>query len=171
MDDKRQILAALKKEFDEWEELLRSLSEEQITARRMPADLSIQDVLAHLMTWQQRSIARLEAGLQGRESVDLGWPEGLDPESEEDLEQVNAWIHETHLDEPWTQTYRDWEQGYLRLLELGEAVPERDLFDPQKYPWLGGSTLAQVLLGSYDHHHREHLEPLREWLREQDWDQ
>lgn len=166
MDDKKQILAALKQEFDDWEELLGGLSEEQITARRMPADLSIQDVMGHLMSWQQRSIEKLEAGLQAREPVFPGWPAGLDPESEEDLEPVNAWIHATHLDESWKQTYRDWEQGFLRLIELGEAVPEKDLLDPEKYPWLGGGALADVLLGSYDHHHVEHGEPLREWLRQ-----
>ena len=53
-------------------------------------------------------------------------PDRLDPDNEENLEKINAWIHETHLNEPWTQTYRDWEQGYLRLLELGEAVPEKE---------------------------------------------
>lgn len=37
--------------------------------------------------------------------------------------------------------------------------------DSNRYPWLKGYALSDVLIGSYDHHHEEHLGPLLEWLR------
>jgi hypothetical protein len=46
--------------------------------------------MAHLMAWQQRSLARLEAALQNRQPQFPGWSETLDPESDADLDQVNA---------------------------------------------------------------------------------
>ena len=63
MNDKQRVLTMLREEFKSWEQLLASLSEEQITAPQLPANWSIKDVIAHLRAWQQRSIARLEAAL------------------------------------------------------------------------------------------------------------
>ena len=61
MTNKSEILAMLRSEFDHWEEVLNSLSVEQITAPKFISEWSIQDTVAHLMAWQKRSIARLEA--------------------------------------------------------------------------------------------------------------
>lgn len=167
VNDKQQILTTVREEFNRWEALLAGLSEEEITARRLPANLSIKDVMAHLMAWQQRSIARLEAALLDREPEFPEWPEGLDAESDDDVDQVNAWIYETHRDRPWSSVYQDWREGYLRFMELGEAIPEKDLLDPERYDWMEGRPVGLVLQSSYEHHHEEHLGPLLAWLREQ----
>lgn len=166
MDDKKQILSKLKEEFNRWEALLASLNEEQITVPQLPSNLSVKNVIAHLMAWQQRSIARLEAALLDREPAYPRWPAGLDPESEENLEQINAWIYETYRDQPWSSVQRAWRAGFLRFLELGEAIPEKDLLEVGKYSWLREYPLIAVLQGSYAHHHEEHLEPLLAWLRQ-----
>ena len=70
----------LNEEFNRWEHLLAGMSEEQITAPQLPANLSIKDVIAHLRAWQQRSIARLEAALLDREPEFPRWPEELVPD-------------------------------------------------------------------------------------------
>jgi hypothetical protein len=59
-----------------------------------------------------------------------------------------------------------WRDGFLRLLELAAAIPEQDLLDTKKYPWLKGYALFDVLKGSYEHHHIDHLEPLQAWLQQ-----
>ena len=48
MNEKEHILTALRDQFNRWEELLASMSEEQITAPHLPSDWSIKDVIAHL---------------------------------------------------------------------------------------------------------------------------
>jgi hypothetical protein len=164
MNDKKHILKMLKEEFLRWEELLDSMSEEQITDPRLPSHLSIKDVVAHLRAWQQRSIARMEAALQNRLPEFPGWPTTLDPESEDDLEQTNAWIYETNWDIPWSRVYADWREGYLHFMALTEEIGETDLQDPDRYAWLEGQPLSLVLTSSYEHHHEEHLEPLLAWL-------
>jgi hypothetical protein len=63
MMDKRDILQMLREEFDRWEELLADMSEEQIIDPQLPSRLSVKDVIAHLWSWHQISIARMEAGL------------------------------------------------------------------------------------------------------------
>lgn len=168
MADKREIMDQVRGEFERWEELLEGLQDQQITDRLLPADLSIKDVVAHLMAWQQLSLARLEAGLEHRTPQFPAWPPDLDPESDEDLDQVNAWIHEKYLDEPWSIVYQQWRDGFRRFMELGEAIPEADLMTPGRYAWMEGEPLSLVLTASYEHHHVEHLLPLMEWLQERD---
>jgi hypothetical protein len=67
MNMKEHILAALREQFDRWEELLASFSEEQVTIPSFDLNWSIKDVIAYLWAWQQISIARVEGGLQNRE--------------------------------------------------------------------------------------------------------
>ena len=165
MNMKDHILAALREQFNSWEELLASLSEEQITAPQLPSTLSIKDVIAHLRAWQQVSIARLEAALLDSEPKLPEWLAGLDPESEENRDRYNDWIYQAYHEQPWSSVHRIWREGFLRFLELGQAIPEDDLLAAGKYPWLEGYPLYAVLQGSYEHHD-EHLDPLLAWHRQ-----
>ncbi len=162
--DKQSILALLRAELERWEAMLARLPEEQITARRLPSGLSIKDGMAHLMAWQQRSIARLEAAQRDQAPDYQGWPTHLDPNSEADLDSINAWIHERYRDESWPRVYEGWREGFLRFLDLAEALPEAVLQDTGRFSWLHGYSLADTLASSYEHHHDEHLEPLQAWL-------
>jgi hypothetical protein len=91
-----------------------------------------------------------------------GWPAGLDPDAD-NVDAINAWIYESRHGAPWEEIHREWRERFLRLIELGEAMPEKDLMEAGKYPWIKGSALAAVLVGTYEHH-EEHLEPLGELL-------
>jgi hypothetical protein len=166
MDDKKQIMSMLKEEFDRWVELLAGLSEEQITDPSLPAYLSTKNVVAHLWAWQQRSIAWMEAALKDTEPDFPRWPETREPETDDDLDRMNAWIYETYRDKPWSSVYKDWRDGFLRFMELAEKVPEKDLLEPGRYGCLDGYPLTVVLEGSYEHHHIEHFEPLVAWLKQ-----
>ena len=163
MNDRNQIMAMLTEEFNRWEELLAGLSEAQIAAPELPGHWSLKDVIGHLRAWQQLSIARLEAAQRNQEPVLPDWLAGLDPDSEENLDQFNARIYAIYQQQPWPQVYQQWRDGFLRLLEVAEALPEAGLLDSEKYPWLNGYALIAVLEGTYEHHH-EHLEPLLAWL-------
>ena len=159
MNDKAQIIAALREEFNRWEGLLKGLSEEQITAANRVAEMSIKDIVAHLTVWQQINVARLEAVRQNKEPEYPKWHPEFDPESEEELAKINAMIYETRREQSWSDVHREWKERFLRFLELAESIPEKDLLEIGKYPWLKEYPLSAVLLGSYEHH-EEHLEPL-----------
>ncbi len=165
MSMKQHILTALREKLNDWEELLASLSEEQITAPLLPSPWSIKDVMAHLRAWQQRSIARVQAAQLNREPEFPKWVAGLDPDLEGSTDKINAWIYETNHERPWSSVHRDWREGFLRFLELGETIPEIDMLSAGRYPWLGAHALSFILIASYDHH-QEHFEKLRAWLGE-----
>ncbi|MEZ4860125.1 MAG: ClbS/DfsB family four-helix bundle protein [Caldilineaceae bacterium] len=159
MSMQTHILAALREEFEHWEKVLANLSEEQITRTLQPGELSIKDEIAHLWAWQQRSIARLDAGQNNEEPRLPQWLPGVSPESEENTDVINAYIYESFKDRAWSEVYEQWRSGFLQLLKLSEAIAEPALLDTGRYAWLNGYSLADVLLGTYDHH-QEHLDKL-----------
>ncbi|MEJ2711093.1 MAG: ClbS/DfsB family four-helix bundle protein [Anaerolineales bacterium] len=163
MNSKKKILNLLREEKNRWEDLLAGMSEEQIVAPNLPSHWSVKDVIAHLTAWQQITNARLQAALQNHEPEYPHWPEGLDHESEEDLDQINAWIFDTHHDQDWASVYRAWQDSFQHVLDYTEAIPESDLTEVGKYTWIEGYALSAVELGTYEHH-EEHLESLRALL-------
>ena len=166
MTNKPEILALLRDEFDRWEALLNNLTPEQITAPNFVSSWSIKDVLAHLMAWQLRSIARLEAAVLDNEPEFPSWSLELDPDFVDNPDQLNAWLFRFYRDDSWTSIHQGWKAGFQRFLELGQAIPENDLLDPKRFHWMNGQPLILVLQSSYDHHHAEHLEPLLALLRQ-----
>lgn len=167
MKDKQQILALLREELNRWEDVLAGLSNTQISTPHSQSIMSTKDVVGHLRAWQQVSNARLEAALDNSQPVYPDWLQGADPDSDEELDSFNARIYQTYHEQPWSSVYQVWHAGFQRLLELAEATPEQSLFDTEKYPWLNGYALVDVLQGTYEHH-QEHRDALLAWLQEQD---
>jgi len=158
MQDKAQIIAALRKIFGRWQDALAGMSEEQINAAIFDGGLSIKDVLAHLTIWQKISVARMEAAGKDREPDYPYWPtEEIDPESPEELNRLNAWIFETNHGRPWADIYQEWRDRFAYLLVLCEAFPEKELLEVDRYAWLKGYALAAVLVGTFEHHD-EHMD-------------
>ncbi len=165
MNMKDHTLAALKEEFDQWEALIASMTEEQLTTSLLPSAWSTKDVMGHLRAWQQRSIARVQAATLNREPEFPKWGADLDADSDDNTELINAWIYESYREQSWSTVYQKWREGFLRFLELAKKISEKDLLDAGKYSWLNGHALAFILIASYDHH-QEHLEKLQAWRRE-----
>lgn len=169
---KTHMLAALREEFDHWEKVLAKLTETQITTPPQPGELSLKDEIAHLWAWQQRSIARLEAGLNGADpKMPAWWPDATvtRPDATDAHEvitnQINAQIYATFSDHSWADVYEQWRTGFLHFLAIGAQIAEPTLLDADRFAWLSGYALADVLLGSYDHH-QEHLEKLLARLKQ-----
>lgn len=166
MNMKEHILAALREQFDRWELLLMSLSDEQLNAPHFDLGWSIKDVMAHLWAWQEISRARMEAGVIDQAPTYPKWMASMGEDWEENADRVNALIFEINHNGPWSEVHESWRAGFLRFLELGSLISERNLLDGDLYPWLKGYSLAFILVASYDHH-QEHLEKLTDWLHKQ----
>lgn len=162
MSDKQDMLRLLEAAFNRWEALLNGLSEAQIAASRLPNGWSVKDLTAHVMAWQQLSFARLEASRRGGEPVFPAWLGGADPEAE-DVDRVNARIYDLYREQLWPRVHEAWRNGFLKFLSLAREIPDTELVDREKYPWLNGHSLFDVLKGSYEHHHTDHFGALLAW--------
>lgn len=163
MKDKSQLIEELKNEFNRWEELVASLTEEQMIAILPSSRLSIKDLIAHLYAWQQVSVAQLEAALQNIEPGQPRWLAGTGPESETDRDFYNERIYLSFRDQPWPLVHETWKTGFLHFLELADATSENDLLEIGRFHWLREGVLADVLISSAAHHH-EHLELVLGWF-------
>jgi hypothetical protein len=165
MNDKQQILEKLIDIFNRWQELLTDLSEEQITQPLLPSTWTVKDIVAHLWAWQQASVARAEAALQGIEPRYPSWWEILGPDPNEDVDRTNAWLYDASKEKSWLDVYADWKAQFEHYLILTQQIPEKDLLEPGRYVWMGDYPLSASTIGSLDHH-QEHFETLTAWLQD-----
>jgi hypothetical protein len=159
MNTKNELLTFVRAEFAQWEALLGTLSEEQLTTPTFRPDFSIKHELAHLKVWQEISIARIEAGLHHTTPDYSGTP-AFTPDVDETPDILNQWTYEQYHEQSWYDVYTAWRDGFFRFIVLADALPESDLFETGKYTWLEGYTLADVFLWSCEHHleHREYVQ-------------
>lgn len=158
MSTKQELASDLRAVYNDWERLLSTAADKQLVSRRVTSKWTLQDLVAHLMAWQQISIARLEAAMAGRGPVLPAWLGGADPfHANDNVDEFNAKIYAIHKARPWPDVHRAWREGFARLLELAETIPEETLFDANRFSWLRGGALSDVLAGSCEHH-REHLD-------------
>ncbi len=159
MDLKKHILAALKEQLVVYRQWIEGVDDRQASLLLAPSIWDSRDVLTHCWFWQQRSIARMSAAVNSLEPVFIILPAGLEYSRNEDTEAINAWSVSEFRETDWTRVWMRWHNGYEQLLETAQKVPQAALLDPGRYPWMQGYPLANVLLGTYDHH-VEHLEQL-----------
>ena len=158
MSSKTVIFHRMTEEFNKWENLL-SRFDTNSCSQIVYENMTVKDILAHVMAWQQVSIARLEAGIEGREPIFPDWFTG-EPDSDLETNQVNSIIYEEHRNKEWEKIYKRWKDGFLRFIDLGEKISENDMFNTKKYAWLDGHSLFIVLDHSIQHH-KEHRDLLR----------
>ena len=158
MNSKQALTANLKTAYDDWERLLSTAADKQLFDRRVTSKWTLKDVVAHVMAWQQISIARLQAAMAGQDPEMPAWLGGSDPfHANEHVHDFNAKIYAIYHAQPWPEVHRAWREGFARFLELAEAIPEDALLESNRYSWLRGYALSDVLKGSCEHH-REHLD-------------
>jgi hypothetical protein len=165
MEQKQHILDELSNIFSRWQVLLASLSEEQIQTPLEPSTWTVKDIVAHLWSWQQASVARIEAALRGMQPVYPAWWQQRLPDPEEDVDGTNALLYQLSKDRPWKQVHAEWKAQFMHYLELTSRIPEEGFLTPGRYPWMGKYAIADSSTGSLDHH-KEHYETLTKWLRE-----
>ncbi|MDK2980168.1 MAG: hypothetical protein PWQ55_515 [Chloroflexota bacterium] len=166
MSMQAHMLIALREQMHDWQVVLEGAAQERAVMPLAGSDWSLKDVVIHLWAWQQRSLARLEAALNGGQPQFPDWPKQYSPDTDPSVDGLNAWIRDTYKDRTWEQARADWLAGYQRLIELAGRFAQRDLFDDERYPWMDRYPLAAVLTGTYDHH-LEHTGQLRAWQKEQ----
>lgn len=164
MDEKAQMIGALQEEFDRWDALLSPLNETQATTPLNEGGWSVKDIVAHLYAWQHVSIARLDAAVEHHAPNFPPAPPQFDLDTENDVNGINDWFHETYREWRWLEIYQSWRAEFMRYIDRASALSDEDLLDPARYPWMHGHPLAESLRGSHEHHHVDHFDEVRDWL-------
>ncbi len=132
------------------------LADDQLTESGVVGDWSVKDILSHLTAWEAELVKLLAQARQGRRPafLDLG-----------ETDTLNAkWRQEMKgrlLDQVWADFHGVRRQTLRQL----EALNDKDLADPKRYPWLGGKPLGQWIAEQTFEHEQEHLEHIRRWRK------
>jgi len=163
--NKQQLLDTIQNESREWEQFLGQVGEERMELPGATGKWSFKDVVAHLSTWQSNSLERLQAARYDMTPSAHFWPAGWDEENDHDLQKINNWIYEENCDRTLRDVLNESRQHFRELSELVRGFSDEQLFDPNRFVWMEGKPLADLV--SFSHFHEEHEPTLRQWLASQ----
>ncbi len=160
--DKTELLEALEGNRQEMIEMLEDLPDETLLQPGVVGEWSIKDILAHLTYWEGQAVTLLfqaQRGMAQPTTVHFG---------KESVDEVNRRWYEAGKERPLDRVWEDWVGVRKQLIRRVTDLTDKDLNDPQRFPWLEGQPLSQWILNDSVEHEEEHADQIREWLDRRD---
>jgi len=146
---RNQIIEAAQKERNALEELLASLTPEQITKPGTVGEWAIKDVLSHLFEWEDMVLKWYAAGVKGKTpavpSEEFNWAQ---------LPQLNHAIYLKHRDKALIDVLKTFRTSFKKIIKTIESIPEKELFTKGIYPWTRNNLLAAYFVSATSSHYR-----------------
>ena len=153
---KNALLGNILEGYNQFEGLLASLREEQMTVPEVNGPWSVKDNIAHLTAWHNYTLDQLE-GLQTGKEPPAFMP-GLTTEDEE-----NEQIYQQNKYRPLAEVLTDFRASYQRVYDTVQSMSEETLNAP--FPWrTGGNPVWPLIAGNTYEHYQEHGNIIRDWL-------
>jgi tetratricopeptide (TPR) repeat protein len=125
------------------------LSQEERAAAGEPGHWSAKDVKAHIVVWNDRLAAQLEAAARGEQ-----------PEQVQDFDEANRQIFEANRARSWGELL-NYEEGVTgRLAAAVDALSGEILDDPDGFEWTSGRPLWWRISFTAYYHALDHLSHL-----------
>ena len=160
--NKSALLEQIAREQAFWEQLLAEIGTQHMLEPGATGDWTFKDVVAHLNGWRRVTLARLDAAQHGHAPAAPPWPAELS--EDDDVDQINAWIEQANHDRPLQAVLDEYSDSFQHMRDAVTALSERELTELDRYPWIAGYALADVITHSFGHLHEEHEPVLRAWI-------
>ncbi len=161
---KSALLAEIRVERHTLDDLLRGLTNRQMTQRDVTAaGWSVKDILGHLIGWQQMNLTWYETGEWGDNPAvpapGLTW---------KDVRQLNERIYRRHRRRSLKAVLEDYDTFHNRMVDLIYNVSDSDLVRVGRYKWAGPTwTLSDFIRANTASHYRWACKHMRRWLTTQ----
>ena len=146
---KPQIIESAQKERAALEELLATLTPEQMTQPKLISEWAVKDVLSHLVEWEGMVMKWYAEGLKGKTpavpSEEYNWGQ---------LPQLNQAIFLKHRDKPLAEIMKTFKTSYKKIMKTIKEIPEKDLFTRKVYKWANNNPLAAYFVSATGSHYR-----------------
>jgi hypothetical protein len=152
---KVQLQAILWRMRADLERLVAEAGPERMELPGVTGDWTLKDVIGHLTEWREWSVTRMEAAVKNEEPTPP-WGEGMEEESDAGVDQINEQFYAANRDRSVAEVLHDSRANFDRLEAALMALPEADLFDTARYPWLDGYAAVDIIHGSAGHLYEEH---------------
>jgi hypothetical protein len=150
--DKTVLIRTMRDAHQRVADSIARISDERLLEPAMEAWTG-KDLLAHMAWWHDHSAFVIECLRAGRRPYD-----GADPANA--TEARNEQTHREHLADPPDVTRRAFDESFNGLLAALEPVTEEELFASDRFPWLEGEALVEMILWDSSRHYDAHLEHL-----------
>ena len=162
LDSRAALLRAVRGLQVDIERVIAEVGEARLEQPGSFGEWTFKDVIAHLTGWRLTTAARLEAGLRHQAPV-FQWPAHLS--EEHDTDAINRWFYEANRDKPVAEVLRESRATFDRVEHAIATLPEDDLLQRGRFPWLGEWALGPaVVSGTYLHYREDHEPAIRAWL-------
>jgi hypothetical protein len=155
--DKEELLRTITTAQSELAQLVERISDDRLLEPAM-GDWNGKDILAHMAWWHDHSVDVIEGLRAGRQPYD-------ETDTAYTTDALNERVYREHLEDPPEVTRAAFNQSFDRLLASMEPLTDSDLFGANRWPWLGGEALAEMVLWDTSRHYEAHLEPLARLAR------
>lgn len=146
---KKELIETAQKERTGLEELLATLTSEQMTQPNMIGEWAIKDVLAHLIEWEGMVMQWYETGKKGKTpavpSAEYNWGQ---------LPALNHAIFIKYRDKSLIEIQKNFKASYKKVLKTIENISEKELFTRNIYPWTNNNLLAAYFISATGSHYR-----------------
>ncbi len=159
--NKSELLARITTGYSELDAVIAPLSEAQLNGAGVNGDWSIKDTIAHIAAWQLSALARMRSAAR-HETPE---PHTLQDENDsEGIDARNARFYEEHKERSSADILADFRSSYQNIVALIPNMDDADLFEKQRFAWMKGNALWQLIAGDTYEHYDEHLPSIRDWL-------
>jgi uncharacterized protein (TIGR03083 family) len=138
----------------EWDALLDQVGPARMAEPGVAGEWSVKDIIAHITWFEREMVGMLRAhALVGSELWNLAPAER------------NAAIFEENRDRPLDDVLKEAPQVFQQLVELVQALDERDLIDPSRFPGMPAEWQPwKIMADNTFDHYRAHAPDIRAWL-------
>jgi hypothetical protein len=156
--EKTELLERMQAGYAQFEALLTSLKQEQMTIPGVNGNWSIKDHIAHLLAWQDHLQELLQAVLDGKK-------EPPKPEQEfSTVDEINEYIYQKHKDRSLAEVLAAFRASYQRVLSTVQALSQESLNAP--FPWYeDDNPIGPLAAGDTYQHYEEHRSMIQRWLQ------
>ena len=155
--NKQEIVKALEDSREPIMRIIDELSDEQMLEPGVVGEWTLKDLIAHLTRWEAELIKLLWQIRQG------GTPSSMLVE-EMDFDAINARWNQEDQSRSLGRILEDFYAVREQTLRRFEYFNDKDLDDPNRYPFLKGKPLWIKIAGNSFAHDQEHLEQIQRWL-------
>jgi hypothetical protein len=166
--EKDRLLQLMAQEHARMEQLLATLSEEQMTRPRVYDELSAKDVLAHIAAWGRMQADWIGRSMRGEQVVRYS-PDfrltGDDARDEQVMDSLNEKVFRENKDKPLPEVLADFRAAHSELVQTVLGMSDEELNDPNRFEWWPGDPVWHNIAGNSYEHYKEHRELIEDWLK------
>lgn len=157
---KEELIHSSEEGFKKLEEMISSLSEKELSTpfnfsadekkkeAHWKRDKNLRDILVHLYEWHQLLLNWVDSNEKGEEKPFL--PE---PYNWRTYGEMNVGFWEKHQSTSLEEADSMVKESHNEVMKLAEKFSDKELFEKNVFPWVGGSTLGSYFVSATSSHY------------------